>query len=127
MHNLHYEKDGLPLNALEIRSEYLKNSGKDIIGVIGNKERFIRYKSDDKGFNTPSNFFWFFIGLRNNFFEKPNIWDTKALLWIDDHNKDKIWYKGGGKHGNSKPHPMYEYNQFIETSDQDLCFPTMKG
>lgn len=127
MHNLHYEKDGIPLNALEIRSEYLENGGQNIVGIIGNKEKIINYRKDDRGFNTPSNFFWFFIALRNNFFEKPNIWNSKAYLWVDKYNKDKIWYKGGGKHGESKPHPMYEYNQFIETSDKDLCFPLMKG
>lgn len=126
MHNLHYEKDGIPQNALEIRSEYLNNGGTDILGVVGNKEKLIKYNNHDRGFNTPSNFFWFFIGLRNNFFEKPNIWDTKALLWVDKYNEGKIWYKGGGKHGESKPHSMYEYNQFIETSDKNLCFPLME-
>lgn len=124
MHNLHYEKYGVPLNALEIRNEYLENECRNIKGIIGNKEKVISYTKEDKGFNTPSNFYWFFIGLRNNFFEKPNIWDTKALLWIDEYNKDKFWYKGGGKHGESHKHPMYE-SQFIMSSDVNLFFPIM--
>ena len=125
MHNLHYEKAGIPLNALEIRTEYLEKDCRDIKGIVGDNEKVISYTKENRGFNTPSNFFWFFIGLRNNFFEKPNIWESKALLWVDKYNTDKMWYKGGGKHGDSKPHPMYEYGQFVETNDPALAFPDM--
>lgn len=124
MNNLHYEKDGIPLNSLEIRFEYLKNEGKDLKGIIGNNKEELEYSSDSKGFNTPSNYFWFFIALRNNFFEKPGLYDTKALLWIDESNENKIWYKGGGKKGESYKHPMYE-SQFIKTSNINEAFPQM--
>lgn len=111
MHNLHFEKDGIPLNSLEIRQEYLKDKAKNVVG-----ETF--------GFDQLSNYFWFFILLRNNFLENPNIYNSKALLWTDEFNKDKIWYKRGGKKGESRPHPMYE-SQFIKTQDFNLCFPRM--
>lgn len=123
--NLHYEKDGLPLSVLEIRNEYLLNHGIEIEGVIGNYEKKVNYNRNSTGHNTPSNYFWFFIGLRNNFFEKPGIHDLKALLWIDKHNKNKVWYRGGGREEKSYPHPMYE-SQFIKTTDFNKCFPVMK-
>ena len=117
MHNLHFEKDGMPLNALEVRLEYLKNKAKDIAGVVGVNKKHLAYGKD-------SNYFWFFILLRNNFFENSNMYNGKSLLWSDEFNDDKIWYKGGGKKGESVPHPQYE-NQFIKTNDLDLCFPNM--
>lgn len=124
MHNLHFEKDDVPLNAIEIRSEFLQNYAKDVEGIIGNHKKRLKYGKNVQGFDQPSNYFWFFILLRNNFFEDPNMYNSKSLLWSDEFNKDKVWYKGGGKKGESHPHPMYE-NQFIKTDDPSLCFPNM--
>lgn len=126
MHNLHFEKEGIPLNALEIRLEYLKNKAKDIFGVVGVNEKQLSYGKDTFGFDQPSNYFWFFILLRNNFFEDPNMYNGKSLLWSDGYNANKIWYKGGGKKGVSVPHPQYE-EQFVKTSDFNLCFPNMSN
>jgi hypothetical protein len=122
MHNLHFEKDNIPLNALEVRLEYLKNMARDVVGVVGVNEKRLSYGGDTHGFDQPSNYFWFFILLRNNFFEDPDMYDGKSLLWTDKYNANKIWYKGGGKKGESVPHPQYK-EQFIKTDDFNLCFP----
>ncbi len=127
MHNLHYEFNDVPLNALEIRSAYLNDSAASVNGVIGSHQRLIAFSADQTGFDTPSNYFWFFILLRNNFLAKPGIYDSQALLWVDQYNKGKVWYKNGGKHGPSIPHPMYGFKQFIETDDNDLCFPRLNN
>lgn len=121
-HNLHYEAYGLPLNALEIREEYLKNKARDVKGVIGNDDSTAIYTEQSEGFNTPSNYFWFFISQRNNFFEQPGLFNTKTYLWLDDYNKNKIWYKH--QNGSSVPHPMYN-GQFVPISEFKDCFPQM--
>lgn len=122
--NIHFEKNNTPLNAVEIRKEYIRNKAKDVKGVIGDYKKIISFDKNSRGFNTPSNYFWIFISLRNNFLEKPGIYNTQTLLWIDKYNKNKKWYKGGGENGKPHLHPMYE-NQFIKTNDYDLCFPNM--
>ncbi len=119
-HNQHYEKDGEPLNVLEIRNEYLKDGGQKVKGIIGNYEKVLEYKKDSTGYDSPSNYFWFFIPLRNNFFEDPRIYHSQALLWVDEFNKDMKWVRKGG----IEDHPMYE-SQFVETSDINECFPDM--
>lgn len=124
MHNLHFEKDNIPLNAFEIRREYLKNKAKDVVGNIGVNEIQLSFGKDTIGFDQPSNYFWFFILLRNNFFEDPNMYSGKSLLWSDKNNANKVWYMGGGCKGVSVPHPQYK-EQFIKTNDLDLCFPNM--
>ena len=123
--NLHFEKDGIPLNALEIRREYIHDKGCRIKGVVGNHEKQVQFNSNSTGYNSPSNYFWFFISLRNNFFERPGLYDTKALLWIDTYNKDKVWMRGGKKEKKLYPHPMYK-SQFVQTSSIAECFPGMK-
>lgn len=122
MNNLHFEKNETPLNALEIRMEYLTNCG-GIKSVIGNKKYLPSDCSSKKPYN-PSNYFWIAVSLRNNFAEKPGIFDTKMLLWVDKYNKDKVWSKGGSKKEKSYEHPMYK-GQFIKTSNEKIFFPDM--
>jgi hypothetical protein len=43
--NMYLEKDGMPLNAFEIRQEWLYREGKDLVFVIGKERR--RYKKTD--------------------------------------------------------------------------------
>ena len=124
LNNLHFEKNNIPLNVLEIREELLENGGINVKGIIGNKEKVVFYDKNSRGFNTPSNYYWFFISLRNNFMKKPGLYDTKTLLWVDKYNKNKVWYKGGGSKGKPHKHPMYKF-QFIKTGDKNLCFPKM--
>lgn len=124
MYNLHFEKKGIPLDASEIRSEYLKNFAVDVEGIIGNRQKVVRYNKGSFGFDTPSNYFWFFVILRNNFFEDPEMYNGQTLLWEDRYNKDKTWFKGWSGKGVSTPHPMYE-SQFIKTNDPLICFPVM--
>jgi hypothetical protein len=126
LNNLHYEKDGVPLNAFELRQEYLKNEAVDVCGILGNKIETRKYVLDDRGFDTPSNYYWFFISLRNNFFDVPGLYNLKTLLWIDDINRGKTWWRGGGSKGEVKKHPMYE-SQFIETNEFEVCFPKMNN
>ena len=116
--NIHYEKEGFPLNSLEIRNEYLKNKAKDIIGIIGNRKQTVSFKEEDKGFNTPSNYFWFAISTRNNFLVEPGIFDVQMYLWVDNVNMSCKWHKGHDEH------PMYK-SQFIKTENRSLCFPLM--
>ena len=125
MHDLHFEKNGIPLNSLEIRTEYIRNKARNIVGVTGMGGKHKTYKPDSVGFDFPANYFWFFISLRNNFLKRPGLYNTKALLWVDKYNKNKIWYKGGGKKGQVHKHPMYK-SHFIKTNDINLCFPKME-
>jgi len=122
MFNAHFEKDGTPLNSHEIRKHYL--NGKKVKKVFGNYEQEILSEKVKERNDNPNNYFWFFILLRNNYLVNPDVYDSKALLWIDEHNKDKTWHVGGRNKGEFKRHPMYE-GAFIETNDYSLCFPTM--
>jgi hypothetical protein len=124
-HNLHYEKNGVPLNAFEIRKEYLLNKAREVIGVVGNYEEKLNYKPGKRGYNTPSNYFWFFVGLRNNFFSKPGIYSLDAFLWIDKYNQDKLWYRQSDNKQRFELHPMYK-SQFIKTSQLSKCFPKIE-
>lgn len=115
MHNLHYEKNEVPLNSFEIRNEYLENNAVNVAGSILGSDA-IKYNKNSSGINTPSNYFWFCISQRNNFFEEPGIFNTNTYLWIDEYNKHKKWYKNG------QLHDMYN-GRFIEIVNKEKIFP----
>jgi hypothetical protein len=121
--NIHYESNGVPLNSLEIRTKYLENKAKDVRGIIGNYTKIINFNSRDTGFATPSNYFWFAISQRNNYFQQPEIYDSKNYLWIDQYNENKVWYKK--VKNKSVSHPMYD-GRFIQSSDKNILFPALK-
>jgi hypothetical protein len=120
MHNLHFEKDSVPLSVLEVRNEYIRNGGKGIEGVIGNNERRIQYSGTETGLNTPSNYFWFFVYTDNG----TDMWKSPTLLYIDENNKNKTWYRGGKNKGDYLPHPMYQ-GQFVTVTNPKIIFPVL--
>lgn len=106
MNNLYFEKKTAPLSAYEIRSEFLKDGAINVFRVVGFRK--ISCKPGKKGVDQPSNYFWFLIAQRNNFFQKPGVFRHKSYFLLDKYNKNKVWYIYGGKKGRSIKHPMYK-------------------
>ena len=123
-YNAHFEKEGMPLSSYEIRKAHLEKDV-SIRKIFSNYEKEKFFRQPKERFDAPTNYFWFFILLRNNYFENPSVYDSKALLWIDKYNENKTWYKGGRNKGEFRKHEMYD-GQFVETSDYRMCFPDMK-
>jgi hypothetical protein len=123
MFNVHFVIRDISVNALEIRSTLFKTDEnvKKIYGTNRNTINFRKYKDRH---DTPENYFWFFILLRNNYFVDPNIFNSQSLLWVDAYNSGKTWYVGGVTKGEPKKHPMYD-GAFISSSDFDLFYPDM--
>lgn len=124
LHNLHFLKGRTPLNALEVRAEWIANRAQWIVGEASVAVPTIMWPEHAVGFDTPSNYFWIFTSLRNNFMEKPGLFELQGLLWEDEHVANKRWWRGGGALGGSYEHKGYE-GQFIGTHDVGLLFPDM--
>lgn len=122
MFNAHFERKGKPLNAFEIRRAALESA--NITKVFGNYESENLSEKVKERNDKSENYFWHFILLRNNYLKNPNVYDSKALLWVDEYNKNKTWFVGGQNKGEFRKHPMYD-GAFIETNDFNLCYPQM--
>lgn len=120
--NLHFEKEGRPLSALEVRMEWLQDFAADVTGVIGNNKEDVRYDKESYGHDTPSNYFWIFTSLRNNFFAEPGLFSTKGYIWIDTYNEAKKWYRNDPAIGEPQIHSGYSY-QFVPTTDSTKLYP----
>ena len=102
-YNHHFEKNGLPLSALEVRDEYLKNKAKDILLMKGVNRIPVEYDSvftrSKEGFaQTYAWIEWEKQGNRHSVW--PNF-NSELYMYEDDYFKNNTWIWDG------KPHWAY--------------------
>lgn len=100
-YDYHFEKNGIPLSALEVRDEYLKNRAADIVLVKGpdrvhtetypelniSKEQMARVYT------------WLSWGKYNNRYSNyPGTQTDFMLFYEDDYFKDNVWLWDGKRH-----------------------------
>jgi hypothetical protein len=123
-YNHHFEKNGIPLSALEVRAEYLKNKAADISLVQGRDRKIILHEgvANAKGemIQTTKERFaqtytWIeWESTNNRFTAWPDNSDalSKLIMYADDYFKNNTWIWDG------KPHWAYNTEYMIPVSDR---------
>ncbi len=105
----HFEKEGIPLSALEIRDEYLKNKGADILLVDG-LER-IPFEIDKETGITKERYTKTYTWLEwhgyNNMFTVWPDFETLLIMYEDEYFSNRTWIWDG------KPHWAYNTKYLI--------------
>ncbi len=105
----HFEKNGIPLSALEIRDEYLKNKAADIVLVKGPGRTPTDYdteiKLDKESF--ARTFTWIEWHTNNNLCSAWPNFETMLTMYQDDYFKNHTWIWDG------KPHWAYAQPEFM--------------
>ena len=105
----HFEKDGIPLSALEVRDEYLKNKAADIVMVKGPDRTPTDY--DEETGNSKEEFArtyaWIEWHQNNDMFMKGPGYDSPLIMYEDDYFKTHIWIWDG------KPHWAYKNPDYM--------------
>ncbi len=98
----HFEKDGIPLSALEIRDEYLKNKAADIVKVRGPGREVIDV---DPGTGTTADkersaqtYTWIEWHKHNNIFTVWPDFQTALIMYDDPYFESHTWYWDGNPH-----------------------------
>ena len=109
-YNYQYEKNGIPLSALEIRDEYFKNKAANISSIIPanfypelkniNKEQFARIYT------------WLSWGKYNNRYTNPKTDTDSMIVYADDYFKNHTWLWDG------KPHWAYKAGYMSPVEDR---------
>ncbi len=101
--NLHVEKSGVPLSALEFRREVLANGGRNVVFVFGAGANEARYTTAQFPIKRKDNLAWqewplddFYLGYtwemawigRNDFFSNDFLFWDNILVYRDDANED---------------------------------------
>lgn len=105
----HFEKNGIPLSALEIRDEYLKNKAADIVKVKG-PDRIVTDIDPETGTSkerSAQTYTWIEYHTNNNMFTVWPDHETLLTMYEDDFFKNHTWIWGG------KPHWAYDQPEFM--------------
>lgn len=103
-YDLHFEKDGVPLSALEMRDEVLRDGGAQVSRVYGpGREALV--KDFPERMDT---YRWVVWEVNTNRHSHPETMGSSAIILYDDaYSRDHVWYRDG------KPHWAYEAQFFI--------------
>jgi hypothetical protein len=112
----HFEKNGVPLSALEIRDEYLKNEGKDVDLVVGPE----RKKVKPRLLFSPHTYRFVGYELTGDRHTQSG-WSSGAMaVWEDEYFKTHTWNRWafplGGK---APPHWAVRRNFFVRVPHRD--------
>ena len=113
--NLHFEKNGVPLGAYEIRAEWLRDQGQQVDHVVGapphtfDKNPAMVWSVPDE--DEIATYYWLYVqdsAVKNSS-------DSKFLLLEDEYNSREIWFQNNAESGHSQFHSAYVRNRFIPT------------
>jgi hypothetical protein len=105
----HFEKETIPVSALEIRDEYLKNKAADIIKVKG-PDRLLTDKDPETGTSkerSAQTYTWIEYHTHNDMFTAWPNHETLLSMYEDEYFKSHTWIWGDG------PHWAYELSDFM--------------
>ena len=96
----HFEKNGIPLSAIEIRDEYLKNKAADIVMVNGPDRVPVEfdtlYQVSKERFS--QTYTWIEWDQYNDIFSAGSKHTYMLMMYQDDYFRNHTWYWGNGPH-----------------------------
>jgi hypothetical protein len=112
----HFEKGGIPLSALEIRDEYLRNGGKDVVLVTGPGKK----QAKSQLLFSPHTYRFVAYELTGDRHTQSG-WSSGALaVWEDEYFRTHAWHRWSGPPGGRAPlHWALRRNFFIRVAHRD--------
>jgi len=114
-YDAHFEKDGVPLSALEIRDEVWRDGAKSVVCAVGPDRKPLQPDPETgKSETRPDTYRWCSWETDTDRFTAFPAQPTSTLVVLDDENfRQNTWYRDG------KPHWAYGTPYFIKTARCD--------
>ncbi len=113
-YDLHFEKNGVPLSALEIRDEIWKNGGEDVVRSFGLEGSPSTSDYPEDFGPTAETYRWCSWETNTNRFTVfPAPPNSTLVMFEDDIFRNNVWYRDG------KPHWAYDTPYLITTTRRD--------
>lgn len=98
-HDSHFEKEGVPLSALEIRDEVLRDGAKSVVRVRGLDRKPEARVEDESWGQTARTYAWISWPSEGNRFTRyPEDPGGLQVLYEDEYTRTHTWYRNGKKH-----------------------------
>jgi hypothetical protein len=121
-YDLHFQKEGVPLSALEIRDEVWRNGAVDVIPAFGLECKPAVPQINDRDWGiwaTPQVYRWCsWETSTNRFTSFPAALSSTLVMYDDEIFREHIWYR------DSKPHWAYDTPYLITTTQRDWIYWT---
>ena len=103
-YDIHFEKDGVPLSALDIRDEIWRDGGKSVVTVHGpDRKPIVPKDTPGDSWGKPDTYRWCSWEMSTNRFTAfPATLTSTIVMYEDDIFRKNVWYRGGK--------PMWAYN-----------------
>lgn len=98
-HDFHFEKDGVPLSALEVRDEVWRDGAAQVTRIQGPERKPLPKEPDDSYGRTARTYAFvsfYADGNRHTIYPRPI--DSHELVLDDANLRGHTWYRGGEKH-----------------------------
>jgi hypothetical protein len=114
-YDCHFEKNGVPLSALEIRDEVWRDGAKSVVCVVGLGRHPMKPDPETGEWETrPDTYRWCSWEMSTNRFTAFPMRPTSTLVMLDDDIfRNNTWYRDG------KPHWAYGTPYLIATTRRD--------
>ena len=113
-YDLHYEKDGVPLSALEIRDEVWKDGAKSVVRCFGLEGKPATDQYPDDFGPTAETYRWCsWENTDNRFTSFPATGNSVVFMLDDEFFRNNTWYRDG------KPHWAYNTPYLIKTTQRN--------
>ena len=112
-HDAHFEKAGVPLSALEIRDEVIRNGGTDVVRVDGPDRVPQPRERDESWGRTPRTYNFVSWFLQGDIHSGTHPRSSAEVVLDDEYWRTHTWYRDGKKHW------AYEAGYFLPVRHRD--------
>ena len=117
-YDIHFERDGIPLSALELHEAVRTDGGKGVVKMEGIERRQAPMDKPDAPEGTIRSYWWASYYLRPNPFTEPH-WSggSRLLVFDNDAFRNTTWYRATND-GKLVKHWAYAAHAFIPTGNR---------
>jgi hypothetical protein len=113
-YDTHFEKDGLPLSALEVRDELLRNDAADVACVLGPQRLAVEAPEEPEG--GPVAYRWLTWEMQGDRHSNwTNFHSSALVVWEDDYFRTHTWWRLG----RTNRHWAYDAGYFVPTRHRE--------
>jgi hypothetical protein len=109
-YDIHFEKEGIPLSALEVRDELLRNDAADLVCVRGPDRRPVDGPEEPEG--GPVTYRWLTWEIQGDRHSNWPAFHSSALVFLEDeYARSHTWWR----RGRTNKHWAYDAGYFVPT------------
>jgi len=125
MCDVHYELNGVPLNAEEIGQRWRSHKGEGIEARVGPERRLVpRARRADPAYHESKGYYWCYIDTESDVFHRRgSLWPNPVVFLVDDERASRTWFQG--QPPKTEPHARYANGTFVQTRRVEDAYPEL--